>query len=139
MQNFISPDLSPRMKAALTKALAQPAERVRPLLAGKGEKAWLKRVEYPKGLMRLQKGDGAKAFMAERDALLALRGRNLPVAEPLALGDDYVLLVALPGALSPPRGLLEVGRFKQGEGMTLRLDSKAVPLPVRLGYEHGEG
>lgn len=92
MQNFISSDLSPRMKTALTKALAQPVERVRQLRAGKGEKAWLKRVEYPKGLMRLQKGDGAKAFVAERDALMGLRGRSLPVAEPLAAGDDYLLL-----------------------------------------------
>lgn len=88
------------MKAALSNALAQPAIRVRPLLAGNGEKAWLKRVEYPKGLMRLQKGDGPKAFASERDALMALRGRNLPVVEPLAAGSDYLLLPDMGPTLS---------------------------------------
>lgn len=52
-------------------------------------------------------------------------------------GDDYVLLVALPAERDPPRGLLHVGQFKRGEGLTLRLDGKAVRLPARLGFEHG--
>jgi len=52
-------------------------------------------------------------------------------------GDDYVLLVALPAERERPHGLHEVGRFSRGEGMSLRLDGKAVRLPARLGYEHG--
>jgi thiamine-monophosphate kinase len=74
------------------------------------------------------------------EAYVALHGNSVEARLTAATaGDDYVLLVALPGAMAPPRGLLEVGRFKKGEGMTLRLDSKAVPLPARLGYEHGGG
>jgi thiamine-monophosphate kinase len=52
-------------------------------------------------------------------------------------GDDYVLLVALPPETAPPHGLLPIGRFRRGEGLSLRLDGKAVRLPARLGYEHG--
>lgn len=52
-------------------------------------------------------------------------------------GDDYVLLVALGADRDPPRGLIEVGAFKRGEGLTLHLDGKSVRLPARLGYEHG--
>ncbi|MCW2392028.1 thiamine-phosphate kinase [Sphingobium sp. B11D3A] len=72
------------------------------------------------------------------DAYVSLRGNGIEARLAAATaGDDYVLLVALPGTLAPPRGLLEVGRFKHGEGLTVRLDGKAVPLPARLGYEHG--
>jgi thiamine-monophosphate kinase len=52
-------------------------------------------------------------------------------------GDDYVLLIALGADRDPPRGLIEVGQFKRGEGLTLHLDGKSVRLPARLGYEHG--
>lgn len=52
-------------------------------------------------------------------------------------GDDYVLLVALPAEREPPHGLTPVGWFKRGEGLTLRLDGRSVPLPERLGFEHG--
>ncbi|MCW2382957.1 MULTISPECIES: thiamine-phosphate kinase [unclassified Sphingobium] len=72
------------------------------------------------------------------DAYVSLRGNGIEARLAAAThGDDYVLLVALPGTLASPRGLLEVGRFKHGEGLTVRLDGKAVPLPARLGYEHG--
>jgi len=72
------------------------------------------------------------------EAYVSLRGDSVEARLAAATaGDDYVLLVALSGTLAPPRGLIEVGRFKQGEGLTLRLDGKAVALPGRLGYEHG--
>lgn len=52
-------------------------------------------------------------------------------------GDDYVLLAALPADCTPPHGFIPIGRFRSGEGLSLRLDGKAVRLPARLGYEHG--
>lgn len=92
--------LSAPLAALLEQALSQPAERVRPLDLPDGGRVWLKRVEHATGLMRLQKGDGLRAFQAERDALLALCGRGLPVAEPLAAGDDFLLLPDLGPTLS---------------------------------------
>ncbi|MBT2189234.1 thiamine-phosphate kinase [Sphingobium nicotianae] len=68
----------------------------------------------------------------------SVRGRTVEARLAAATaGDDYVLLVALPKDRDPPHGLIEVGQFKRGEGITLRLDGKAVKLPDRLGYEHG--
>ena len=52
-------------------------------------------------------------------------------------GDDYVLLVALSKERPPPRGLIEIGRFQRGEGLTIKLDGRRVRVPDRLGYEHG--
>jgi len=54
-------------------------------------------------------------------------------------GDDYVLLVVLPNDRVTPAGLIPIGHCRQGEGLALRLDGRAVPLPARLGYEHGAG
>ena len=61
-------------------------------------------------------------------------------------GDDYELLLAAPlgadaalSTLSQSLGLklTPVGRFEAGEGLALCDTSGAVPLPERLGYEHG--
>jgi len=52
-------------------------------------------------------------------------------------GDDYVLLAALPADVTPPDGLVAVGRCTEGEGLSVVLDGKPVTLPDRLGYEHG--
>lgn len=51
-------------------------------------------------------------------------------------GDDYVLLFALPAGQVPPVPALAIGRFVDGEGMTLMLDGETVPLPQVRGYEH---
>jgi thiamine-monophosphate kinase len=68
----------------------------------------------------------------------ALHGASLAARLAAAsAGDDYVLLAALPADQDPPAGLIEVGRCLPGAGLTLRLDGAAVPLPGRLGYEHG--
>ncbi len=67
-----------------------------------------------------------------------LRGASIDARIAAATaGDDYVLLVALAKEREPPHGLIEVGQFQRGEGVTLRLDGRAVKLPERLGYEHG--
>lgn len=55
-------------------------------------------------------------------------------------GDDYELICAAPAGLtleSPATGLIAIGRFLPGGGLTLRDGPEAVPLPARLGYEHG--
>lgn len=54
-------------------------------------------------------------------------------------GDDYELLFALPEGAAPPVHAFAVGRFEAGEGLSLRLDGRAVPLPAALGYEHRVG
>lgn len=52
-------------------------------------------------------------------------------------GDDYVILAALAPDAVPPSGFLPIGRCLQGAGLALVLDGAPVPLPARLGYEHG--
>lgn len=61
-------------------------------------------------------------------------------------GDDYELLFAAPesatGAIltlcqSLKLNLSPVGSFSEGAGMTLSDGDGAVPVPARLGYEHG--
>ena len=60
--------------------------------------------------------------------------------DPLAAataGDDYELLFALPPGIAPPVAATRVGAFASGSGMTLLHQGHLVPLPGKLGYEHG--
>lgn len=57
-----------------------------------GRRFWLKRVERLSGRLRLQKGDPAKAFAAERQGLRALADAGLPVTGVVAEGPDWVLM-----------------------------------------------
>ena len=68
--------------------------------------------------------------------------------EAVTAGDDYELLFALaPGRAAAVLALAEeiglpftrIGRFVEGAGLTLTEKGLAVPLPGRLGYEHGRG
>ena len=61
-------------------------------------------------------------------------------------GDDYELLFAAPPdrsediqAISATAGVPVtcIGRFAKGEGLSLTERGTPVPLPHRLGYEHG--
>ena len=57
-------------------------------------------------------------------------------------GDDYELLFAAPDAIltlcQPLKlNLIPIGRFSEGAGLKLSDGDGAVPLPARLGYEHG--
>jgi thiamine-monophosphate kinase len=58
-------------------------------------------------------------------------------------GDDYELLFAAPPGLQLRHpGLADItaiGRFAPGAGLSLRDENGPVPLPARLGYEHGSG
>ena len=60
--------------------------------------------------------------------------------DPLAAataGDDYELLFALAEGLTPPVPATRVGSFLAGAGLMLTREGVAVPLPPRLGWEHG--
>ena len=61
-------------------------------------------------------------------------------ADPLAAataGDDYELLFACPPELQPPVPATCVGRLAAGTGLILLDAGRRVPLPPRLGWEHG--
>ncbi|MFK3888103.1 thiamine-phosphate kinase [Sphingomonas sp. NPDC079357] len=62
------------------------------------------------------------------------------VTDPLAAataGDDYELLFAAPVDRALPVPATRVGSFAPGTGLTLTQDSRTVPLPASLGYQHG--
>ena len=44
---------------------------------------------------------------------------------------------ALPPGVSPPVRAIPIGRFAEGAGLTLLIDGAVMPLPDRLGWEHG--
>ena len=52
-------------------------------------------------------------------------------------GDDYELLFAIPKADTPPVAAVPVGAFTRGSGLTITHQGRRVPLPARLGFEHG--
>lgn len=71
-------------------------------------------------------------------ALEQVRGASTAVQVAAAqAGDDYELLFALPASERPPIHAIPVGYLSEGSGLTLRIDGVAVPLPDRLGWEHG--
>jgi tRNA A-37 threonylcarbamoyl transferase component Bud32 len=82
----------PDLDTALTKALAEAPRRVRRVDLRDGRRFWLKRVERLSGRLRLQKGDPAKAFAAEREGLRVMASAGLPVAGVAAEGTDWVLM-----------------------------------------------
>ncbi len=56
-------------------------------------------------------------------------------------GDDYQLLFAASGPPpeTPPIPASRIGVFAPGQGLSLVDGGQAVPLPARLGFEHGAG
>jgi thiamine-monophosphate kinase len=71
-------------------------------------------------------------------ALEAVRGASTAAQIAAAqAGDDYELLFALPPTLKPPVRAIPVGYFSEGSGLSLVIDGAAIPLPARLGWEHG--
>jgi thiamine-monophosphate kinase len=72
------------------------------------------------------------------DACVALRGASVASRlDAACAGDDYVLLAALPADVDLPEGMIRIGTCLEGAGLSLHLDGADVPLPARLGYEHG--
>lgn len=52
-------------------------------------------------------------------------------------GDDYELLFALPDGIVPPVAATRIGHFAAGSGLTLCDASGPIPLPEKLGWQHG--
>jgi thiamine-monophosphate kinase len=71
-------------------------------------------------------------------ALEAARGASTAAQIAAAqAGDDYELLFALPSSEKPPVRAIPVGHFSAGSGLSLVIDGAEMPLPARLGWEHG--
>jgi len=71
-------------------------------------------------------------------ALEAARGASTAAQIAAAqAGDDYELLFALPPLEKPPVRAIPVGHFSAGSGLSLLIDGAEMPLPARLGWEHG--
>lgn len=71
-------------------------------------------------------------------ALEQVRGASVAVQIAAAqAGDDYELLFALPHGVAPPVHAIPIGHVGQGAGLTLLIDGAVMPLPERLGWEHG--
>ena len=78
--------------------------------------------------------------------LAALAGAREARLRAATAGDDYELLFAAPADASAQilrlaeeigLALTRIGRFEEGAGLSLSQAGEAVPLPPRLGYEHG--
>lgn len=67
-------------------------------------------------------------------AYRAWRGDRLAAA---TAGDDYELLFALSPGKRPSVPATRIGSFATGSGVTLVDDGTPLPLPSRLGFEHG--
>jgi tRNA A-37 threonylcarbamoyl transferase component Bud32 len=80
------------LESHVKAALAESPRRVRSLDLPDGRRFWLKRVERLTGVMRLQKGDPARAFRAERDGLRRLAEAGLPVAGVALEGADWMVM-----------------------------------------------
>ncbi len=52
-------------------------------------------------------------------------------------GDDYELLFAAAPDFVPPVPAARIGSFAAGSGLQLTDDGDPIPLPARLGFEHG--
>lgn len=71
-------------------------------------------------------------------ALEAVRGGSTATQMAAArAGDDYELLFTLPPVAKPPVRAIPVGRLAEGAGLTLMIDGVVLPVPDRLGWEHG--
>ncbi|MEC3950906.1 thiamine-phosphate kinase [Sphingobium sp. HWE2-09] len=71
-------------------------------------------------------------------ALEQVRGASTAIQIAAArAGDDYELLFTLPRGITPPVRAIPVGHVAPGSGLTLMIDGAVLPLPDRLGWEHG--
>lgn len=96
----------PALDLAIASALAAPLRRVQALDLPDGRRFWMKRVEQLSGRLRLQKGDPARAFAAEREGLRAFAELGLPVAPVVREGPGWMVLadvgLTLPYLWAPP-------------------------------------
>ena len=130
------PDLpDPDLQAHVQAALAEPFRRVRLVELPDGRRFWLKRVERLSGRMRLQKGDPARAFAAEREGLRALAGAGLPVAGVLLEGPGWMLMPDAGPVL--PEVVADPSRDEAGKLAALARAGRALGLLHWAGMVHG--
>lgn len=125
----------PDLDRALNAALAEPPRRVRAVVLADGRRFWLKRVERLSGRLRVQKGDPARAFAAERAGLRALAAAGLPVAELVAEGPDWVLLRDAGPTL--PQVVGDAGRDGTGKLRACAAAGAALARLHAAGMAHG--
>lgn len=131
---FDNSDLGVAASRAVLEALAEPPQRVRALMVG-GRRLWLKRVERPGWLRRLQKGDPGRAFEADRGALRLLRRAGLPVVPILADGPDFVVM---PDVGQPLAALIRDPAATPGARIAaFRAAGAALAALHGQGYSHG--
>ncbi|MDO9639454.1 MAG: lipopolysaccharide kinase InaA family protein [Pseudotabrizicola sp.] len=135
MTDDAPPPLPQPVATALHNALAQPSQRIRALALPGGGRVWLKRIEQASGLMRLQKGNGQSAFVAERDALRLLHARGVPVAQVMAEGPDYLLLPDLGPTLA---ALMQTADHPKADRIAAFAAAGAALAGLhRAGFSHG--
>lgn len=125
----------PVLEAALQAALAEPPRRVREVLLPDGRRFWLKRVERLSGRLRLQKGDPARAFAAEREGLRVLAAAGLPVAGIAAEGPGWVLMPDAGPVLT--RVVADPGRSEAQKLAAFAAAGRALGRLHRSGMAHG--
>ena len=119
----------------LKAALADPPRRVRRLDLPDGRRFWLKRVEHLTGVMRVQKGNPARAFAAEREGLRALAEAGLPVAGVALEGPDWVLMPDAGPIL--PALVADTGRSEAEKLAAFAKAGRALGLLHWAGLVHG--
>ena len=125
----------PDLETALQTALADPPRRVREVVLPDGRRFWLKRVERLSGRLRLQKGDPARAFAAEREGLRLLAAEGLPVAGIAAEGPDWVLMPDAGPVLT--RVVADPERSEMDKLAAFSAAGRALGLLHRAGMAHG--
>lgn len=132
---FDLPSLPSALRGAVEEALREGEHRRTTRLDVKGQYFWLKRVERPGLLRRLQKGDSAAAFERERQTLHRFGAMGLPVPEIIAEGPDWLLM---PDSGTPlDRVLLHEAWTKCDRQEAFASAGEALALLHREGVSHG--
>jgi tRNA A-37 threonylcarbamoyl transferase component Bud32 len=133
MQAFLNPTSA--LDDILSLALREPTVRIRPFLGPNGERLWLKRIEDLSLRLRLQKGDGRRAFANELKGLRVLAKAGLPVPVIVAEGPDHVVISDVgPSLHQMVRGSAET----VGKRVTaFRAAGRALGRLHSAGFAHG--
>jgi len=123
-----------QLALAIGAELAGAHRRIARIEAG-GAAYWLKRAERPNLLWRLRKGDGRRAFEADRAALKRLAGADLPVPAIVAEGPDHFVL---PDLGRPLAAMLRFSLGSAGERLAACTAAGAALAALhRAGFSHG--
>lgn len=123
------------LERAVQAALEETPVRVRPLDLPDGRRFWLKRVEHLAGRMRLQKGDPARSFEAEREGIRALQAQGLPVAGLELEGPGWIVLPDAGPVL--PQVVADAGRDEAAKLRAMTAAGAALAMLHRAGMVHG--